>query len=88
MSPMTLHIDNPETEAAVQMLAARLGTDDATIIDALVLDAKEALETAASYSERRNARVRLRMLTARIQAAAAARKAAEKSATPEAEPAT
>ena len=59
---MTLHIDNAATEAAVRALAARLGTDHAAVIDALVLDAYESLENASSYAERRNARVRLRQL--------------------------
>ncbi|MFV0632843.1 hypothetical protein [Demequina sp.] len=66
---MTLHIDNPATEAAVRQLATRLGADEASVIDALVLDAYEALEAAGSYAERRNARVRLSILSDRINAA-------------------
>lgn len=72
MRAMALRSDNPRTEAAVRSLAALLGTDDASVIDPLVIEAYEALESATSYGERRNARVRLRALTERAQAAAAA----------------
>lgn len=59
---MTLHIEDAATEAAVRLLAERLGTDEASVVNALVLDAYEALENATSYADRRNARVRLRRL--------------------------
>ncbi|WP_084039561.1 hypothetical protein [Demequina sp. NBRC 110053] len=64
---MTLHIENAATEAAVHELALRLGTDDASVVHALVLDAYEALEKADSYAERRNARVRLRRLLDNVE---------------------
>ncbi|WP_084106727.1 hypothetical protein [Demequina sp. NBRC 110056] len=64
---MTLHIEDAATEAAVHALAARLGTDEASVVGALVLDAYETLENAGSYAERRNARVRLRRLLDNVE---------------------
>jgi hypothetical protein len=81
---MTLHIENAATEAAVRALAARLGTDEASVIDALVLDAHEDLAEAGSYAERRNARVRLRLLIDRV----ASLRPAPEAATADAEPAS
>ena len=64
---MTLHIENAATEAAVRALAGRLGTDEESVIEALVLDAYESVESAGSYAERRNARVRLRRLLDNVE---------------------
>lgn len=62
---MAVKISDAETLVLLRELAARTGTDEHEAIEAAVRKALAVLDTSGdSYRERRNARVRVKMLRA------------------------
>lgn len=62
---MTIKISDPQTIELIRELAARTGHTEESAVDAAVIKALNALDgQGSSYRERRNSRVRARVLEA------------------------